>query len=332
MKVGLCTHATRTGLGYMAYDIARMPWLTDWLVCCHPLCPDANELIPENVREHSTTPSGVTALLDAIDCLIVLEVPIINSVVTEASKRGVKVCHVPMTDTFVVADWMKSVDMIWAPTGMAVRGMKEQLGHYKPGVRLVGGRWGIDPHNFQFTQRDRAARFLFSNGQGGGNFNRKGADTFVAAARQLPGVDFVFHSQTERNLPADMPGNVTVIVEDFNDRAAVYAMGDVFLAPTKWEGIGLQLYEAQSCGLPVIATDGAPMNEARGFARIAAGSLDLKPGMSKRYDPRVESLVEIIDRVNGTDISVFSHAARRFASTRCNVAHTLQQLGDVLKQ
>lgn len=41
----------------------------------------------------------------------------------------------------------------------------------------------------------------------------------------------------------------------------LYHMGRVLLFPTKLEGLGLPLFEALACGMPVIATDAPPMNE-----------------------------------------------------------------------
>lgn len=40
-----------------------------------------------------------------------------------------------------------------------------------------------------------------------------------------------------------------------------YSMGDVYLYPSRLDGIGLSVPEALCCGLPVITTDNPPMNE-----------------------------------------------------------------------
>jgi len=41
----------------------------------------------------------------------------------------------------------------------------------------------------------------------------------------------------------------------------LYYLGDVYVYPTTLDGLGLTVYEALASGLPVIATDVAPMNE-----------------------------------------------------------------------
>lgn len=38
---------------------------------------------------------------------------------------------------------------------------------------------------------------------------------------------------------------------------------DAVLYPSRWEGFGLSMMEALHAGVPVLATDGWPINEAR---------------------------------------------------------------------
>ena len=56
---------------------------------------------------------------------------------------------------------------------------------------------------------------------------------------------------------------VEVILEDLPtaEHLALFASADVCLAPSRWEGLGLHLYEAIALGLPVITNDYPPMNE-----------------------------------------------------------------------
>ena len=41
----------------------------------------------------------------------------------------------------------------------------------------------------------------------------------------------------------------------------MYNLGDIYVYPTKLEGLGLTIFEASSCGLPIIVPDNPPMNE-----------------------------------------------------------------------
>ena len=51
------------------------------------------------------------------------------------------------------------------------------------------------------------------------------------------------------------------VVEKTVGAPGLYNLGDVYVYPTTLDGLGLTIYEALSCGLPVITTDNAPMNE-----------------------------------------------------------------------
>ena len=56
---------------------------------------------------------------------------------------------------------------------------------------------------------------------------------------------------------------VRVVLEDLpmDEHMGLFASADVCLAPSRWEGLGLHLYEAMALGLPVITNDAPPMNE-----------------------------------------------------------------------
>jgi len=46
-----------------------------------------------------------------------------------------------------------------------------------------------------------------------------------------------------------------------DEHLRLFASADVCVAPSRWEGLGLHLYEAMALGLPVITNDNPPMNE-----------------------------------------------------------------------
>ena len=62
---------------------------------------------------------------------------------------------------------------------------------------------------------------------------------------------------------ADDDGRIELALEDESEGAhrARFAGCDVCLAPSRWEGLGLPLYEATAFGLPVITNDKPPMSE-----------------------------------------------------------------------
>lgn len=51
------------------------------------------------------------------------------------------------------------------------------------------------------------------------------------------------------------------IIEKTVTAPGLYHLGNVYVYPTKLDGLGLTMYEALACGMPVITTNNAPMNE-----------------------------------------------------------------------
>ena len=52
------------------------------------------------------------------------------------------------------------------------------------------------------------------------------------------------------------------VIEKTVTAPGLYYLGDIYVYPTRLDGLGLTMYEALSSGLPVITTDFPPMNEA----------------------------------------------------------------------
>jgi len=100
---------------------------------------------------------------------------------------------------------------------------------------------------------------------------RKGCDLVVQAFAQLSGpAKLIIHTQTPlhngfqhlQTLISQLvaSGRLTII-EKTVPAPGLYHLGDVYVYPSRLDGIGLTLAEALACGLPVIASDNPPMNE-----------------------------------------------------------------------
>ena len=102
----------------------------------------------------------------------------------------------------------------------------------------------------------------------GFNPERKGTDLVIHAFQQLDAADtkLLLHAQKPLNAFPHLQqliGN-NAAIEWINEEVpppGLYHRGDVYVYPSRLEGIGLSLPEALSEGLPVITTNEGPMNE-----------------------------------------------------------------------
>jgi len=100
----------------------------------------------------------------------------------------------------------------------------------------------------------------------------KGLDTFIEIARRLPAVNFLLQESwklddaaldTLRHKLAELP-NVR-FAHRVSDMRSVYRQTRLLIAPSRWEeGFGMVALEAQSCGIPVIASRRGGLPEAVG--------------------------------------------------------------------
>ena len=96
---------------------------------------------------------------------------------------------------------------------------------------------------------------------------------------------------------------IQVLIEDQpTDQHLSFVAGcDVCLSPTRWEGLGLPLYESIAFGQPAITNDNAPMNEAvldgvNGYLVSASVEGTARSGITS-WSPDPGELAQAIERV-----------------------------------
>lgn len=130
--------------------------------------------------------------------------------------------------------------------------------------------WGTDINVFkkQDSKRNGKLRFLISLGwEGNYPGDRKGLMLALNAFTQVKGdCELLVYSQVELSDCVSQWGNL--IESDSRIKFIFgtydpfpYHEGDVYVYPSRLDGIGLSLPEALSCGVPAITTDNPPMNE-----------------------------------------------------------------------
>lgn len=133
--------------------------------------------------------------------------------------------------------------------------------------------WGTDvelykPTHYQLVEKN-ILTFFHSAGM---SPYRKGTDLLIKAYEQLVDSNskLLIHSQVK--LGDSFPELVPVIdkliaqkrlkiIEQTVPAPGLYYLGDVYVYPTRLEGIGLTIAEAAASGMPIIVPDNGPMSE-----------------------------------------------------------------------
>jgi glycosyltransferase involved in cell wall biosynthesis len=118
----------------------------------------------------------------------------------------------------------------------------------------------------------------------------------------------------------------------------LYHLGDVYVYPSRLEGIGLTIAEALSCALPVIVPDFPPMNE---FASDQSGKKVKIDKLFSRYDgyywPQCECNIEDLSAKmlfyveNKDKIEIYKRAAREYAVTNLDWVKNSGNLNHILE-
>lgn len=129
--------------------------------------------------------------------------------------------------------------------------------------------WGTDV-NLYTPKEKNYEQTVFFHSVGWSPF-RKGTDFLLEAASKIND-DFrlIIHSQID--LAQSLPKHKQIIINLLNsgklelidktvEAPGLYHLGNVYVYPSRLEGIGLSIAEALSCGLPTIVPDNGPMNE-----------------------------------------------------------------------
>jgi glycosyltransferase involved in cell wall biosynthesis len=153
------------------------------------------------------------------------------------------------------------------------------------GIESPRVRWGIHPDLLGYAKdgSNSGASSASRPGAPGGDpagvcffypagflSKRKPVEEIVKAFRRFddPDATLVIKGQVERELKtleraAVRDPRVEVVLADLptDEHLRRFAAADVCVAPSRWEGLGLHLYESMALGLPVITNDFPPMNE-----------------------------------------------------------------------
>jgi glycosyltransferase involved in cell wall biosynthesis len=129
---------------------------------------------------------------------------------------------------------------------------------------------------------------------------------------------------------------VEVILEDLPtaEHLRLFASAQVCLAPSRWEGLGLHLYEAMAFGMPVITNDNPPMNEViedgvNGLLVPGVRTGEASSGIPA-FDPDVDELSGAIRRLADPELRAELARGARDARERLGWRGTVQGYAELI--
>ncbi len=204
-----------------------------------------------------------------------------------------------------VAPAQEALDVIYSLTRCEV----ERYGSF--GIESPYVQWGVHPDLLAYAPEGRAngelVRYFYPAGF---LSKRKPLKPILSAFTSVSGENLrlTVKAQVERQAKrlhraAEQDPRIDVILSDLptDEHLRLFASADVCLAPSRWEGLGLHLYEASAFGMPVITNDNPPMNEividgVNGLLVSGRRRGEAKSGIPS-YDPSERGLRKAIKRL-----------------------------------
>ena len=126
------------------------------------------------------------------------------------------------------------------------------------------------------------------------------------------------------------------IIEETVTAPGLYYKGDVYVYPTRLDGLGLTMYEALACGLPMITTDFPPMNEVGDESCVTRVKVkDFYCRSDAYYFPMAlcdeDSLIQCMNYYisNRDKIDKYKKNARKFALDHYNIQKQSKNVADI---
>ncbi|MEK9569603.1 MAG: glycosyltransferase [Paracoccaceae bacterium] len=284
MKVGIVTTWYERGAAYVSWQLraALVNSGNDVFIFSRHFCPDLEttsrwsaEYVTRASRQRSPMPTDInkkefiTWLTKNNISVVLFNEQHYWRPIIWAKQIGVKTIAYVDYYTEKTVPAFKLYDQIWCNT-------KRHFSVFKHFEQATYIPWGTETSCFIPVEKPEnpigdSVTFFHSAGM---SPYRKGTDLLLIAAAKLArrAVNFKLIIHTQVSLESAMPatkeyindlqaqGYLTVIEKTISS-PGLYHLGDVYVYPSRLEGIGLTIAEAQAVGLPTIVTNEPPMTE-----------------------------------------------------------------------
>ena len=307
--------AADSGVGRELIEAARHLPVSSAFILSNPTKPTRRDLvtIPCFMSSGTALVVEMKAFIDKHkpDTILTWEVPGSWDFPALWASKGIRWVHMVHWDWFArdrKSIWKRAE--LLAPNRMCQAALKEQCLLESTLLPVP-----VDTDRFAFKLRKKADHFVSIYAYGGSHERRSLMEIFDAwggLEKPPPLTIFAQKKPPELDELKPVPG-IEVLLGNAPDPWMLYETGDVSVQMSRYEGVGVSLLEAQSCGLPVVSINAPPMDEITPDLSVAIRKMVAIEIMGKEltsYIPSVESLRERIASIQGQDIKELSLKAR----------------------
>jgi hypothetical protein len=314
MRIGLIGYLAKTGIGIMLDSMVRHLGVEAQLVIPHDTAERLDSGVRHLVMAEDWTPSlkELKAFSDLVDVAITVEADWGGSTFHILRSFGVKVVQIPMWEWYQPDSTQnRFVDLWICTTRQCYQGLPWPNKVYLP--------WPVDTKVLKFKHRRGHAKTFIHNAGNVGIGGRKGTveaiEAFKMTRERNPDIRLLVNIQGDipdeiysilvkktRHGEEFMDDRIEVNAENVENYADLYAVGDVLIYCSHYDGQALVSEEAMACGMPVITNTEPPMCEHwmyPGFKnlnrKLLVRSLEKKPAGTT--NPATDSLVIDTDRM-----------------------------------
>jgi hypothetical protein len=285
-KIGSIILATDQGLGYLAKDFFDHGIINKVLIHEHSSRTNHREWYPRQSIVHSREE------LLGCDALIFFEEVFDWKIIPEARQKGVKTILMPMYEC-TRSPLPYFPDLIITPSELDQK-------YYPQGTRINV------PVEVKWKRRTKARVFVHNAGNGGLGGRNGTAELLKAIPLVKSPAKFIIRSQAG-GVVCDDP-RVEVVNESV-PKEKLWAEGDVFIYPEKFNGLSLPMQEAFAAGMVVMCGDRFPVNTWLPEEPMIPISGYKKERIATEFDSAIytpEAIAQTIDKWYNSDIERFS--------------------------
>lgn len=318
MRLAVVGWTADTGVGRELIDAIRHLPVRSTFILEHRTGKNRLDLLSGtsvHLAKNQDLPAQMTAFLDRErpDTVITWEVPGHWGFADQWFAKGIRWVHIVHIDWFApdyVSAWRKAV--LVAPNKLC----QDELAS-KHQLRSVLLSVPVDTERLVFKERTKVELFVSMYGQGGLE-NRRSLPQIIRAwaglAKPVPPLAIRAQKMPPEPEAAALPEGVRLEIGNVLEPSDLWETGDIAIQPSRYEGLGLGLLEAQARGVPVVTTDASPMKEVAPDLLVPVARTELIRHLGRdmlSYVPSFDYLRRLIENMAGRDIVDLSRRARR---------------------